>query len=358
MTRPPLNRARLLLVGHGYAGQRFARAVEALIGSAAIPFYHAAVADPCPAMLERALPGWIRYCNLDTAIREWQPQIAIVAASEGSHFTILKSLDSSTQCILCEKPLTASWNEAASIARVLEDSSLSVNFVERQSLVLRCLRDWLSANVMFQPVRVEFFWGKHRMCDPRHTIGVLSEISHPLDLVDYIFGFEEIKVDRILGVSSDFWPGADQALDSLSVVFNTERYRVVGHSSFVWSERWRRIVATMSDGHRYRQIVLDFDQPAWDCDSLQIFDIDRVRGQRTLILHQSVTNTDVPPQLLSIYKVSEFVRKSIDAFTSGTYHEELATLSQALKIQRHLEQLSSSLSDDVIRTTFAVPSLP
>lgn len=333
----------VLLIGYGFAGKRFGRALSYLARQHPDRIRFVAVVDSDRAKLTGALPVERVFYDLDQALEATRPDAVVLAINEFAHFEALRRLAETDCAILCEKPLTATREEARRLEAPLAGHRVTVNFVERFSPILDVFFDWRRRNPGVAPVRVEFFWGKNRLWDPRPTMGVLSEVTHPLDLVDFLFSFDRWVVSEASGIVSDFAHGREKRLDSIQLLIDTGGYLVIGHTSFLWPRRQRSITAFLADPEdRLYRVYLEFDQPRWDCDLLEIQEVVGATGELRPVLEHRVTNDDFPPELLRIFKVSEFVRLSLDAMEGRASGGRLVDLGQALKIQNLLEDIEES----------------
>ncbi len=334
----------ILIIGHGFAGRRYSRALRYLLAEAPGRYALAGVVDRDPARLASAPSGCALFTDTGEALARVKPDVVVLAVNEEAHFEVLGSLPDAVEAVLSEKPLTATLEESLLLADSLSRRFVSVNFVERHSPVLAHFDRWRAASPALQPRRVEFFWGKDRIGDTRPTMGVLSEISHPLDLVDFIVGFQSWTVLEAHGSISDFAPASPGMLDSVSLLLETDRCMVIGHSSFVWSQRHRQVTVFLSGpGGEMYKASFEFDVPRWDCDTLTIDAVGTHGGPAERVLSVSCRNDDFPGELDQIFKVAEFTRKSLDAYAGAKAGRELADFAQALKIQRLLGDIGFAL---------------
>lgn len=260
--------------------------------------------------------------------------IILVAVSEADHFTVLSHI---AECatfrrIVCEKPLTATQEEAQQLTTQLGDDQLTLAFVERHSAATSRLRQHLQDHRR-RIVRVHFSWGKCRLGDPRPTIGVISELSHPVDLAVHLAGVTPGTPFQVLAgasVESDF--AGEAKLDSLTFAVQFQSgLLLTGQSSYVRSQRERRVELYLAgDGPEVCEVAsLAFDCPLWDDDSLTIRSL---RGDGDLILDYRTPLAGAPPSLRTIEKVTEFIRLNI-ADLHGERSESLARFDQAAYVQ-------------------------
>src|SRR5262249_28742925 len=131
--------------------------------------------------------GLPAYRTVAEGIAAVRPTVVCVTVNESAHAEVLTELAGCPRClILAEKPLTADLPSAESLRTALAHHAFSMNLVERFSPVVDGYRAWVSDNGPVTVVRAEVSWGKHRLFDPRPTMGVHSELIHGLDLVDHV----------------------------------------------------------------------------------------------------------------------------------------------------------------------------
>ena len=356
----------LLIIGYGHAGRRFADAARYLQDREDGQLALVGVCDVSASAREDARRFTSAYEQLEEAMEALKPSAVVVTVNEEAHAEVLHRLAPyAPRVILCEKPLTATVEEAESLPASIVDAQLSVNFVERHSPVLADWFEWASTRPGLKPLRVEFFWGKHRIGDQRPTMGVMSEVTHPVDLVDYLFGFERFEIVHAYGLESDYSPHHDLALDTISFVGRTEDFAVIGVSSFAWPRRHRALSALLVDeeGMLFR-LTIDFDTPRWDCDAIRIERVDPSTGQRRALVERRVRDTDHPKEVRGVAKVAEFIRQSFAVAAGERSAHTLVDYGQALKIQHVLGALAAELEPEqisrltLVGNTRVQPSMP
>lgn len=336
----------VLLIGRGYAGERFLRAARYLQQTDPGLLTLAAVADRHPERLHGldCLPA---YTDLGQALAESRPQVAIVTVNETAHHDILRQLTAAdVPAVICEKPLTQTLAEAEALAPHFRGRFFSLNLVERFSPVVEAFHTWRRAHSAARPVRIEFAWGKHRIFDPRPSMGVLSELIHPVDLVGHLFGDRlNTAAPHIVSgfeLRSDFNAPSSDIADSVHVLMDYDGVPVVGHASFAWDRRERRVLAYLREDDNLLRATLTFDAPRWDCDTLAI---DRIApdGRVTAVTDRlAVSNADFPPELDQIHKVHQFLRESLVAVRTGRVSSRLVDFDAALALQRLIAAVGDS----------------
>jgi predicted dehydrogenase len=334
-----------LVVGNGFSGTRFVRALRHIEDTQPGVARLAGICDRNIARLT-GLTGVSTFTELSTAIGTIDPTVIVVAVNESEHFTVLNQLSavgSKRRLLIVEKPFTETVAQAMAISPLISEAVVAVNFTERYSPILEAYRRWASDCGGVVPTRIEFFWGKNRIRDSRPTIGVLSELTHPLDLVKYLFGIQDPRIVSVHARESDFASSTERCLDSIDVCIETSLYRLAGHASFCWSERLRRLFAVLRNTDGTSMLVnFDFDMPRWDCDSVTI----RLCGSKEIIFEHRVNNSSFPGELDEIGKVALFTSRSIESFRLQSTHAEQVDVAGAIENQ----QLTAAIADAIAST--------
>lgn len=301
----------ILLIGCGFAGKRYLRVLEYYRKKYPTSISEIAIVDNDLSKLSIFSKDYKCFSSLYAAAKEIIPTAAIIAVNESSHYEILNQLSNlNVDLILCEKPLVKNSEQMFVLEQSLKSKRISMNMVERFSPIIDIFSDWKLNNPGFEIRRVEFFWGKNRIKDTRPTIGAISEVIHPLDLVKFIFGCQDIEIRNVIATSSDFSINSEDTIDSIDLLANAENYKILGHSSFLWPARHREIIGFVTVDCEAFRVIFNFDNPLWDCDQLKIEKINRSNGEFSTILEAKTHNSDFPEALHQIYKVSEFVRNA------------------------------------------------
>lgn len=339
---------RALVVGAGFSGARFIKVIQYLQLSQPGWIEIAGLCDLSLTKAARVSAGVPTYANVADALRRCRPDLVVVAVNEFAHAEILHAVaDSEVGLVLCEKPLAATLEDAYSIQAALASKSLCLNLLERFSTVITALKRWMDQQQSaLRPVRVEFFWGKNRIGDLRPSMGVLSEVIHPIDLVNYLFTLSDFELYEIGGLRSNYSPVSAHQLDTIDFVAEAGGYPLVGHSSFAWPRRMRTVSALLTDSEsRLYRVVLDFDIPEWDCDTLSIAEIDSRTGKVTPLRALRTTNASFPRQLHGLFKVCRFVQAGLHVHYGLPEMTDVVDTTQAVQLQRWLRVLEVGLTD-------------
>ena len=270
---------RVLLIGAGFAGERFAKVLRHL-GEDLGHVLLVGACDPRTRLRDRGddVP---HYTELDRAVEELSPDAFVVAVNERDHYPVLRNLAERVgdrrHLVMCEKPMVSNVSEMETLLTLpgWAQLDLRLHMVERHSKVVEDFRWWLAEAGAVRFLRAEFFWGKNRVSDQRPTMGVLSEIIHPLDLIQFITG-EQVAGCRSMVVRSDYPIHRSMTQETLDLAggLGTSGL-VVGHTSFAWTARDRRITFHFETADAVYAATLSFDMPRWDCDALRV---DRLGG--------------------------------------------------------------------------------
>jgi predicted dehydrogenase len=349
-----------LIIGLGRAGERFLQAlrfIEASEGSVRL----VGVCDVEPGRLAKAPEGVPVYTDAREALLASEAEVVGVTVNEYYHHSVLslvREVSPATTIVLSEKPLTHTLEECRDLRGLYGTEEIAVNFCERFSPIVNDFREWFAENSDLELLRAEFFWGKYRLNDPRHTIGDISEISHPLDLTRVLAGLPSdvpVQLKRAMGTSSDFNPHGPKLLDTLDVQLTLDsKLVVVGHSSFLWDQRMRRIVlyGRFAGDGRLCQVLLDFDNPRWDVDRLVIAGIDAAGGDRTVVFETNYDHSDFPPELFKIAKVHAFIAAALGA--PGAATDLVADFDCAFWVQSLIEGIQQmTIVDDPLAVAFS-----
>ena len=342
----------ILIVGLGFAGQRFFKVLQYL-KKTSLPNLAIYVCDTDPIKDFGLVPTHQHFSSLQQALNKIRPETVIVTVNEAEHFKVLNLLlRNNIQRIICEKPLTETVQQSELLSE-LGQRMLSLNLIERFSPVCNCYFRWIEAHPNFKVVRVESHWGKCRILDPRPTIGVLSEIIHPLDLVEYLFGYQEVKIREIFAVESNYAISGDLLLDSIDVVLSTPYFPVIVRSSFVWARRERTVSAILVDSLNRKYVArFEFDNPQWDCDCLEIYRVgDSDTSVKEVLFKAEFNNSDFPNELHGVNKLKEF---TLASFSGTSSNPKIVGYSQALRLQKFITSLENEVKSrgNIVRHFF------
>lgn len=337
-----------LIVGLGRSGSRFVRAVQHLNRSH-FDIELKAVADHKTERLEAFRQNGIDAfsCYRD-ALKTKKFDIIINCLNEHDHYGLFRFVaknDVYFRRIISEKPLTETLQQAEKIKKLYDNKAVSINFVERYSSIVDDVRKKLRDDNL-TIARANFFWGKYRVHDHRPTMGALSEISHPIDLILWLAQVKpdtryQLKVGPV--VTSDFSPHANSAMDSISVAASFDNgLLMTGSSSFVWEGRDRRLELFLADGAGTitQMLALRFDSPLWDIDHLTCYDLRSEGGRPVKMWTRSVEREEIPGQAFSVHKIVGFLQENLADLQGQRDSAALAYVDQGVYVQRILGDIA------------------
>lgn len=324
---------RILIIGLGYAGERFRRAFEHVASRAGVTVAMAYVG-------RRQKTTSLRYFDcIGGALREFAPDIVVVSANDVNHADVLRQLAGYQGFVICEKPLVTPADELDGVHAALSSlSGFALNLIERYSQAAQTLRRWVARHG-WKLVRASFIWGKDRINDYRPTCGVTSEAIHALDLLSWVCpAADPLRLKGVLGVRSDFSVSGSAVLDTVQLTALLGASPITGYSSFVNIVRQRTLDFTFVD--QEDQLIharLTFDTPRWDEDHLRIWMRDSDGTE--LVLHE----LNVSPHqagLETLHKLSEFCQQVLEWVTQRQPPAQpFASLKDAMELQGLLNQL-------------------
>lgn len=213
------------------------------------------------------------YSTIESALKNHSPSLIIVTVNDIYHFNILNKLKDYDGTILCEKPLVGNQEELDKFKKFFSyKTTLILSTVIRFSLASQKLKHFLRSK-NYSIKKINFTWKKNRINDFRPTVGVISEIIHPLDTIQWLFD-TKIDIQHILTTSSNYSVSRDMTiLDSAFILGTIKDSIISGYSSFVslQVERSIEIVLKDSDLNKHYYIILTFDKDEWFSDKLTIF---------------------------------------------------------------------------------------
>lgn len=339
-----MSKLTVAIIGFGRAGKRF---YQALTSAPANELYEiVAIVDANATAISRtnAIPS---YSCIEQALLEHKPSTLVLSVNEEQHYEVLEKVVkfSSIKSIICEKPLTTTLEELLKIKPLLSPIKTTVNFCERYSRIVEDGLTWLKAHAP-TVTRIEFSWGKYRIKDPRPTMGVLSEISHALDL-SFIFSLQHEPTFKVVSANtthSDFSISGDRIDDSISLLALINDIPLVGRSSFVlpYRERVFILYARSADGRDTYQLQFNFDNPRWDDDQLTVYKIAPLGGKREVLLSKNYRSDELDTSLRHIKKLSDYLVDVWNASHQPEHVHKYADFNDAELIQVALAELDAS----------------
>lgn len=329
---------RLLIVGLGYAGQRYRRAFRYLADRLDLDIDMAYVARQKRS--DEALPY---YPNVPQALAAYRPDMVVVSVNDHGHVDILRDLAGFKGFVLCEKPLAApgdDWPRAC--AGLNQAQGFALDLVERYSLASQRLKSRVAGQA-WSLIRASFHWGKDRLNDYRPTCGVSSEVIHALDLVQWIGAPNEtLRLRQAIGIGSDFSLSGPDVPDKVMLTATLGKAVVAGFSSFVNIQRQRTVDFSFADpAGRIFHARLVYDTPAWDHDELRIWTRD-AEGREVLVDEYRTVPGEAG--LETLLKLSRLCEDGLRlAALDAPPRQPLAGLDDAIRLQHLLDGIGRQL---------------
>lgn len=329
----------ILIVGLGYAGKRFLRALHYIATMPEVKnSFNIAYVDKKPKNID--LPY---FADLTIARQQCQPQLIIVTVNDEFHADILNTLHDFTGFVICEKPLANCNDDLNVLASNLQHiSGFSFDLIERYSQAAITLKHYIHDHQLTL-IRAHFYWGKDRINDFRPTCGVTSEVIHALDMIQYVMDSKsDYQLQHALGSMSDFSISGTQVLDSVLLTAMQDQAVITGYSSFVNITRKREIDLTFTThAHQLIYAHMVFDTPEWDMDYLKIWKSTRDGEEILLELHSDAQSEH--SQLQTIVKLVQLTKDVIFFIQDGLAPSQaFPDLATAMRLQHLLNSIENT----------------
>jgi predicted dehydrogenase len=323
---------RVLMIGMGFSGKMFLEAFQNIS-----KLYDEEIDIAYTSRNKRDVP-LAYYPTIQTSRREYEPDIVVVAVNDENHGEVLSQLEGFQGFVICEKPFVDPEFNLDSAERILKDvSGFCLNMVARYSEAARLLKTYVEDHHL-SLVRANFLWEKNRINDYRPTTGVMSEIIHPLDLVQWINFGNTLNFKQIHGVKSDFSISGDNIPDSVSIFGDLNEAIITGYSSFVNLFRRRELDFVFLD--RDLNLIfaeISFDTPQWYEDSLCIW---RETGDQREMLVQFNSIDQECDGDRRLERITQVVKDVTDFVMLGKEPKyKFPDLKEAINLQRLLNNI-------------------
>lgn len=196
--------SRILLCGLGSIGKRHLRLLRKHWPNLEIAVLRSGYG---PACKETELANHI-FTNLDDALA-WKPKAAIIATPATDHLSKALPLARLEVPLLIEKPVGSGFESSSDWQELIDLSSkvaIEVAYVLRHDPCVTFIKDQLRAGKLGRLIEADFYCGSwlpewRSGLDYRDTVsarrdkggGVLLELSHELDLAQYLLGALELN---------------------------------------------------------------------------------------------------------------------------------------------------------------------
>lgn len=326
------------IIGLGQSGQRFLAAIAELSPG---QLQVCCAADRDPRKLDQLRnKGIALYENYKLMLVEKNIDILIIATTDNEHYPVFKFIEENKirfKQIICEKPVVTEPEEIQFLVKNFLSNPISVHFVERYSPTISLLKDYMREHQRIVK-HVDFDWSKYRIKDPRPTVGVISEVTHPVDLALYLSGTEcntSYNVSSAWCQMSDFHIGGIVRPSSLFMAIEFDNgITMAGTSSYTRSRRRRSLEVILADktGSASEIAVLNFDDPQWDDDQLTIYSLCERKQSAAPVLMHFRQDAQLIGQRAHISKICNFLETVIRSLTQG-HTTDLADLHHGVYVQ-------------------------
>lgn len=162
--------------------------------------------------------------QVETALRQLQPDVVVIASSTESHRAVIaKVLDSChPKLILCEKPLAYKLDEARDMVEMCENAGIDlfVNYIRRADPGVAEIKRRVDSGEISTPVKVNAWYSK----------GILNNGSHFLNLLELWLG--EINAAAVINPGR-LWDNHDPEPDvEIEFDLGTVAFRAVWEECF------------------------------------------------------------------------------------------------------------------------------
>jgi len=315
----------ILIIGMGFAGDMYKNALLYLKKKN----YHLNVAYQSNS--DEGL-GIAYYSTIESALKNHCPSLVIITTNDIYHFEVLEKLKNFEGTILCEKPLVASQEELYKIKQSISNkTTLILSTVIRFSYASQKLKNFLK-NKEFSIKKINFTWKKNRFNDYRPTVGVVSEIIHPLDTIQWLLN-KHIDFQHIITTSSNYSVSRDiNTLDSAFVLGKIGEGIVSGYSSFVSLQVERSIEIVIKDSilDKHYYILLTFDKNEWFSDKLTIFQETQNKYDEILKLNSMDIDADYEKRIERVLLMLKSIINSENSFSNLCLNHEAIELQSLL----------------------------
>lgn len=326
---------KILIVGLGYAGNRFLRALRYVEKNKKLnaPL---SIAYLSKTQKNNGLPF---YSTISEALTLFCPDIIIVTVNDEHHGEILNQLATYRGFVICEKPLL-NKNDSINflISNLKNIQGFCFDLIERYAKTTIAARKIISQKKLTL-VRANFFWGKDRINDYRPTCGVTSEVIHGLDIIQHIVGTDNpYHLHNVLGTTSDFSISGNEILESIMISAYLGDAVITGYSSFVNITRKREIdLIFISPENELVYGKMIFDTPEWDIDYLKIWKKTNKADEVITELHTTKSETSDLATIKKLVSLTEDVLLFVEQNKEPKI--PFADLNTAVRLQKTLNEI-------------------
>lgn len=329
---------KVLIIGMGFSGTMFMEAFNYLS-----KFHQRKITLAYTSRNKKKI-NLSYYPTVKTALNEFKPDLVVIAVNDENHGEVLQLIDGYNGFVICEKPLADPNFNLDTLKHLLGNTSgFCLNMVARYSEAARLLKNYVEKNKL-QLIRANFLWEKNRINDYRPTTGVISEIIHSLDLVQWINFNSRLELKHIQGVKSDFSISGDNILDSVSIVGEVNGATITGYSSFVNLFRRRELdFVFINEANELIFAQLTFDTPSWYEDSLKVWQENADKSETILEFNSLDENFDGDRKLERIVNVVKEITDFIMFRKDPQYG--MPDINDAIYLQKLLNKIISKTNE-------------
>jgi predicted dehydrogenase len=179
--------SRVLIIGTGSAGRKHFSTVKKILPFSEIKFF--------------STKNKTYLTNL-SHIKSFNPDIVILANPSSKRLKIIKFLSKIKTKILIEKPLASNFNQAFEVYKILKKNKIkskvgyNLRFYKPLQIIKKIVRSNKLGKINFIRAEVGSYLPNWRNVNYKHTVssskllggGVLNELSHEIDYLQWIFG--------------------------------------------------------------------------------------------------------------------------------------------------------------------------
>lgn len=330
---------KVLIIGMGYAGRRYLKCLNNILDKYDLEIAYCDIVN-------KMLPI-IYFESISSSLSDFKPDLVIISNSDGFHFDVIKELKYFKGFVIAEKPLIAPSDSCEKTKENLANiSGFCMDLVERYSSNTLFLKNFISKENL-ELVKCNFAWAKNRLGDYRSTTGVISEVIHPLDLINYVcYPNDKLILKKIIGLRSDYSISGNDVPDSVSLIAELNKSKIIGYSSFVSLTRNRNIDFIFKDtDQNLIYVTLVYDNPVWDSDYLKIWKFDNDFNE--IILHENKTSVSSNEKYKTILKLSKMIIDVLEFIEFKKVPKvEFSNLNYALYLQDLLNKIDINIGND------------
>ena len=297
---------------------------------------------------EEARESVTTYTDLDSALAS-DPELVVMAFNDDQHLAAFEKIkqSSSVRGVFAEKPLCKTRDEAEQLRPYFTGQNapfLSIHTVINFSDIFDIAEERFGQRLDgYEPILVEASWGKNRTKDTRPTIGVVSDLTHPLSIINDVLGFDKMiwqsgnakKGHLAEAAGNVVWHYDKQVLSAGDVPVRLE-------SSYGWGAQNRRVkVLFQKDQGNMCAVEYNFDIRAPGVKPYDAATLYDVSGGAVVTLETYNTRNAVNQN-----KALNYMRKSLEGYeaylTGRSIPARLTDFEDAMEIHAVTDAISTN----------------